>query len=62
MNTPKINPANRRGQFLWRDPATQSKYVIALKKRVSERYYFNERVFSRIVDEIAPVLNEITSR
>ena len=62
MNTPKINPANRKGQFLWRDPDTRLKYVIALKKRISERYYFNDRVFSRVVDEIAPVLDEITSR
>ena len=61
MNTPKINPANRKGQFLWRDTATQLKYITTLKKRISERYYFNERVFTRIADEIAPVLDEITS-
>ena len=60
MNTPKINPTNRKGQFLWRDPATQLKYINTFKKRISEKYYFDDRVFSRIADEIAPVLDEIT--
>ena len=61
MNTPVHNPANRKGQFLWRDPVSQSKYVAVLKKRISDRYYFTEKVFSRIADEIAPVIDEIAS-
>jgi hypothetical protein len=61
MNSPNNNPANRKGQFLWRDPAARSKYITAVKKRISEEYYFTDKIFSRIVDEIAPVIDEITS-
>ena len=60
MNSPQPNPAVRKGQFLWRDQPSQIKYLTALKKRISDGYYFNEQVFSRIADEIAPVIEEIT--
>ena len=60
MNTRKTNPANRKGQFLWRDPSAQMHYIATLKKRIAENYYFEDRVFTRIADEIAPVLDEIT--
>lgn len=61
MNTPHPNPAVRKGQFLWRDPQAQMKYLTTLKKRISEGYYFKEKIFSRIADELAPVIDDITS-
>lgn len=60
MNTRKTNPANRKGQFLWRDATAQMHYIATVKKRIAENYYFEERVFSQIADEIAPVLAETT--
>ncbi len=33
-----------------------------LKKRIEEGYYFSDKVITRIVDEIAPVLNDCLDR
>lgn len=60
MATRTTNSTNRKGQFLWREPAAQQHYISTLKKRIAENYYFEERVFSHIADEIAPVLDEMT--
>ena len=61
MNSQHPNPAVRKGQFLWKDPQTQTMYLKTLKKRIAEGYYFRDKIFSRVADEIAPVLDEITS-
>lgn len=58
MEPHQKNSANRRGQFLWMDPEDQHAYLNILKHRISEGYYFTERVFTRIVDDIAPILEK----
>jgi hypothetical protein len=62
MNIPANNPAIRQGQFLWMDERTKREYLSILKQRISDGYYFSERVISRIVDELAPVINETVER
>ncbi|MBN1308926.1 MAG: hypothetical protein JXA18_13470 [Chitinispirillaceae bacterium] len=53
----------RKGQFLWMEPAARKAYLQTLKKRISEGYYYTDRIFSKIADELAPVLDEaVTSR
>jgi hypothetical protein len=52
-------PALKRGQFLWMEPAAQRRYVQQLKKRISDGYYNSENVFSKVAEEIAPVLEEV---
>ena len=49
----------RRGQFLWMDQAAQRRYLQNLKRRIAEGYYDSDRVFSKVVEDIAPVLEEI---
>lgn len=49
----------RRGQFLWMEPAAQHRYLQNLKQRIAEGYYNTDRVFTKVVDDIAPVLEEI---
>jgi energy-converting hydrogenase A subunit M len=61
MNSSHSNPAVRKGQFLWRDRVAQVQYIDALKKRISDNYYFSDQVFSRIADELAPVIEEIAT-
>lgn len=48
----------RKGQFLWMEPAARNAYLQKLKKRISEGYYYTDSIFSKIADELAPVLEE----
>jgi hypothetical protein len=61
MNLQQQSTALRKGQFLWMDPAARNDYLQKLRKRISEGYYYSERIFSKVVDEIAPVFEEIIS-
>ncbi len=58
METPPKNPALRQGQFHWMNEPAKKSYLSMLKKRIDEGYYFSDKVVTRIVDEIAPVLND----
>ena len=48
----------RKGQFLWMEPAARNAYLQKLKERISEGYYYTDSIFSKIADELAPVLEE----
>ncbi len=58
MKAPPKNPAIRQGRFIWMDESTKKNYLSTLKKRIEEGYYFSDNVITRIVDEIAPVIND----
>jgi hypothetical protein len=58
MEPHRKNSANRKGQFLWMEPEAQYLYLTTLKERISQGYYFTDRVFSRVVEDIAPILEE----
>jgi hypothetical protein len=63
MDMPLPSVGNRRGQFLWMEPTARSRYVENLKKKITEGYYYSDNVVSKVVEEIAPILDEIaTSR
>lgn len=59
MNIPQRNPAIRQGQFLWMDESARKKYLSSLKKKIEEGYFYSEKVVSRIVEEIAPVIHDV---
>lgn len=59
MNASQRNPALRQGQFLWMDDPTKRSYLSSLKKKIEEGYYSSEKVISRIVEEIAPVIDDV---
>lgn len=48
----------RTGRFLCLAEKEQQKYLKDLKERIKKGYFFNDAVVSKIVDEIAPVINE----
>ena len=56
------NPALRQGQFQWMDELDKQSYLSKLKKKIDEGFYFSDKVISRIVDEIAPALNDAVSQ
>ena len=58
METPSRNPSIRQGRFQWMDDTAKKKYISIIKKRISDGYYFSEKVISQVVDEIAPVIND----
>lgn len=58
METPSRNPSIRRGRFQWMDDAAKKKYLSIIKQRISDGYYFSEKVMTQVVEEIAPVIND----
>ncbi len=58
METPYRNPSIRRGRFHWMDDAAKKQYISIIKKRISDGYYFSEKIITQVVDEIAPVIND----
>ena len=56
------NPNIRKGQFLWKDESEQRGYIEKLTRRISEGYYFSDKVLTDIVDELAPVFNDNLSQ
>ena len=58
MKPHERNPALRQGQFQWMDEPAKKSYLTKLKKKIDDGFYFSDKVIWRIVDEIAPVLNE----
>jgi hypothetical protein len=58
MEQASRNPSLRQGRFFGMDEDTKKKYISMIKRRISDGYYFSEKVMTYVVDEIAPVLNE----
>lgn len=58
METPYRNPSIRQGRFQWMDDAAKKQYISIIKKRISDGYYFSEKIITQVVDEIAPVIND----
>lgn len=54
--------AVRKGQFLWRDEESRTRYLDALRARIAEGFFFGDSVLTGIVEELAPVLNDVTQR
>lgn len=58
MDTQLRNPALRQGQFIWMDEGPKNRYIEKLKKKINSGFYSSENVISKIVEEIAPVVND----
>jgi len=48
----------RKGKFLWMDEAERKAYLDALNRKIASGYFYSEPILTRIVDEIAPVIEE----
>ena len=59
MTAQKQSPLLRRGKFLWMEPSAQKTYLQELKQRISEGYYHSDKIFSKIADDLAPILEEV---
>jgi len=58
MKTITRNPSLRQGQFLWMDRDSKEHYLENLKRKISDGFYFSDTVISKIVEEIAPAIEE----
>jgi hypothetical protein len=54
----KVFPNIRTGRFLWMDEDEKKNYLKNLRDRIEQGYFSSETIVTKIVDEIAPVLNE----
>jgi methionine salvage enolase-phosphatase E1 len=52
------SPNIRSGRFLWMDEDAKRQYLKELQERIARGDFFRETIVTKIVDEIAPVLNE----
>jgi hypothetical protein len=58
METKNDSLNNRKGKFLWMEPRAKENYLDALKKKIAEGYFYSDKILSKVVDELAPVLND----
>jgi predicted DNA-binding protein (UPF0278 family) len=58
MEPHKESPNIRSGRFLWMEEALRKEYLRDLRRRIEQGYFFKEGIVSKIVDDIAPVMNE----
>jgi hypothetical protein len=54
----KDSPNIRTGRFLWMDEALKKEYIRELRRRIEDGYFFSDGIVTKIVDDIAPVMNE----
>jgi len=47
-----------KGRFLWRDTKYQHCYVQELKQKISIGFFYSDEVLQKIVDQLAPAINE----
>jgi hypothetical protein len=52
------SPNIRTGRFLWMDEDGKRTYIKDLRERIEEGYFFSDTIVTKIVDDIAPVMNE----
>lgn len=48
----------RKGKFLWMEPGAKENYIDTLKKKIADGYFYSDKILSKVVDELAPVLND----
>jgi hypothetical protein len=58
MEPRKDSPNIRSGRFLWMDEALKKEYLRELRHRIEDGYFFSDGIVTKIVDDIAPVMNE----
>jgi len=59
MKVTHDSPAVRKGQFLWMDENSRKTYLEALNRRISEGYYYSEKILSKVVEDLAPMMGEV---
>ena len=48
----------RQGRFLWMDEEDRHRYISDLKEKIARGYYFSDTILGKVVEEIAPVIDE----
>jgi hypothetical protein len=52
-------PSNvRQGRFLWMSETAQRDYLVTLKQKISEGFFFSEAILSKISEDLAPTYVE----
>ncbi len=59
---PIDSPNIRKGRFLWMDKHSQGRYLSQLRRKIEAGYFQTEEILDRIVDEIAPAINDSVER
>jgi hypothetical protein len=54
----KESPNIRTGRFLWMEEGLKREYLSDLRRRIENGYFFKDGIVTKIVDEIAPVMND----
>lgn len=48
----------RSGKFLWMEEGQKKEYLKDLKRRIEIGYFFNDSIVAKIVDDIAPIMDD----
>lgn len=58
VEPPNNSPNIRSGRFLWMDEGLKNEYLKDLRRRIEEGYFFRDGILTKIVDDIAPVMDD----
>lgn len=58
MEPRKDSPNIRTGRFLWMEEGSKKEYLKDLRRRIENGYFFKEGIVTKIVEDIAPVMND----
>jgi hypothetical protein len=50
------SPNIRKGRFLWMEQKEKERFISELKAKIAQGYYFSDVIFTKIADDLAPVM------
>lgn len=50
------SPNIRKGRFLWMERNERELFINDLKIKIAQGYYFSDSIFSKIAEELTPVM------
>jgi hypothetical protein len=56
--TPERPTKTRQGRFLWMPENNRTDYLVLLRRKIEQGYFFTEPVLTRLVEELAPTYSE----
>ena len=48
----------RKGKFQWMNEESKQRFLEQLSERIAAGYYFSDPIIAKVVDEIAPVIED----
>jgi hypothetical protein len=57
-STPERPTKTRQGRFLWMPETLRSDYLVLLRRKIDQGYFFTEPVLTSLVEDLAPTYSD----